>query len=39
MEVTVQVNIEHYSDTEAHFWMRCKVFLRMNWGKHPYPQY
>ena len=37
MELTLQVSIEHDIGTGARIWMRCNVFVRMNWGKHPYP--
>lgn len=37
IEVTMQVKIGHDSGTEAHIWVRCNVFVRRNWGKHPYP--
>lgn len=37
MEVTLQAKTERDSGTGAHIWMGCNVFVRMNWGKHPYP--
>lgn len=37
MELALPVKVEHDSGTGACIWMKCSGFVRMNWGKHPYP--